>query len=368
MEATAAVLVEPRRLEYEVIPVPEIGSDDGVLRVEASGLCGTDYEQYRGNLKGVMGSRPIIPGHEIIGHIDRIGEDAARRWGVKEGDRVAVEPIIPCGVCRDCLGGNYTRCASDLGYGLYQTTKAAPGLWGGYATHAYLHRSALVHKLPDDIPTDVMTLFNPLSNAIRWATEVPSIGPGGTLVIQGPGQRGLCALLAARAVGVDQIVVTGTERDSARLELARELGAVAALDRDATDIREAVGTLTDGKMADVVLDVSAASPSAIGDAVGLVRRGGEIVIAGMNGHKPAAALFTDDVALKEIRLLGVLSAGYESIEKAIALIAQGRFPFERLCTHTYDLNHADDALQMLGREVETTQEPLHITLTAGRPE
>jgi threonine dehydrogenase-like Zn-dependent dehydrogenase len=334
------------------------------LRVEASGLCGTDYEQYCGRLNGVMGSRPIIPGHEVIGHIERVGKDAARRWGVKEGDRVALEPIIPCGVCRDCLGGNYTRCASDLGYGLYQTTNAAPGLWGGYATHVYLHRNALVHKLPDHVPTDVMTVFNPLSNAIRWATEVPNIGPGDTLVIQGPGQRGLCALLAARAVGVDQIIVTGTKRDSARLELARELGAVATLDGDAAEIREGVESLTHGKMADVVVNVSAASPSAIGDAVGLVRRGGDIVIAGMTGHKPAEGLLTDDVALKEIRLLGVLSAGYESIEKAIALIAQGRFPFERLCTHTYDLHHAEDALQMLGREVETTLEPLHITLTA----
>jgi alcohol dehydrogenase len=364
--ARAAVLVEPRRFEYMTFDVPEVGRDDGLLEVEACGLCGTDYEQYQGHLQGVMGSRPIIPGHEIVGRIRAVGADAAHRWGVKVGDRVAVEPIIPCGSCRDCLTGFYTRCAANRGYGLYQTVDVEPRLWGGYATHVYLHPRAVVHRVPDDIPTDLITVLNPLSNAIRWATEVPQSGPGTTLVIQGPGQRGLCALVAALDAGASNVYVIGTGRDGQRLELATELGATGVIDSDREDPIKTVAALTDGGMADVVLDVSAASPTATATAARMVRHGGEVVLAGINGHKAAEGLITDHIVFNEIRLLGVLSAGYTSVAKAIELISSGRHRLDLLCTHSFDLNEAEKAILTLGRERSLETEPVHITLTVQR--
>jgi threonine dehydrogenase-like Zn-dependent dehydrogenase len=360
--ARAAVLVEPRRFEYMTFDLPLLGRDDGLLEVEACGLCGTDYEQYQGHLQGVMASRPIIPGHEIVGRIRAVGAEAARRWGVEAGDRVAVEPIIPCGSCRDCLTGFYTRCATDQGYGLYQTVDVEPRLWGGYATHVYLHPRAVVHRLPDDIPADLMTVLNPLSNAIRWATEVPQSGPGTTLVIQGPGQRGLCALVAALDSGASAVYVIGTGRDRQRLELAVELGATGVIDSDREDPVEAVAALTSGRMADVVLDVSAASPTAVATCARMARRGGEVVLAGLNGHKAAEGFITDHVVFNEIRLLGVLSAGYTSVAKAIDLIGSGRHRLDLLCTHTFDLEEAEEAILTLGRERSPEREPVHITL------
>src|SRR6184192_3552547 len=97
--ATAAVLNRPRDFQFREFPIPEIGPEDGILRVQACGLCGTDYEQWQGHLRDWGGGLPIIPGHEVIGFVEGIGEKAAERWKLKEGDRVAIEPVIPCGHC-----------------------------------------------------------------------------------------------------------------------------------------------------------------------------------------------------------------------------------------------------------------------------
>jgi threonine dehydrogenase-like Zn-dependent dehydrogenase len=141
--------------------------------------------------------------------------------------------------------------------GLYHGTKISPSLWGGYATHLYLHPRTMVHRLPRAIPTDLMTLFNPLSNAIRWVYEVGRVGLGSTVVIEGPGQRGLLAVLAARRAGASRIIVTGTQRDRERLALAVQLGASATINVDEEDPVERVREITDGRLADIILDVSA---------------------------------------------------------------------------------------------------------------
>ena len=95
--AHAAVLTGPRKLEMRDFPLPEIGPDDGLLRVEANGLCGTDYHQYRCEYKLDGGKLPIIPGHEPIGWIEKIGAIAAKRWNLSEGDRVVLKAPLPCG-------------------------------------------------------------------------------------------------------------------------------------------------------------------------------------------------------------------------------------------------------------------------------
>src|SRR5262250_3758420 len=106
---TGRVVVQtaPRQLELRELPLPDIDDDSALLQVEACGICGSDAEQY----EGVIPVRfPVIPGHEPLGTIARIGDRAAKRWGVNVGDRVAVEALIRCGHCRDCLAGNYQVC------------------------------------------------------------------------------------------------------------------------------------------------------------------------------------------------------------------------------------------------------------------
>ncbi|HEY6474719.1 MAG TPA: alcohol dehydrogenase catalytic domain-containing protein, partial [Acidimicrobiales bacterium] len=104
MSVSAMVLEAPRTLRRREFPRPEVGDDDALLRVEACGLCGTDHEQFSGHL---FGGFAFIPGHESVGVIEEIGAEAAARWGVTSGDRVAVEVFQSCRTCERCSGGDY---------------------------------------------------------------------------------------------------------------------------------------------------------------------------------------------------------------------------------------------------------------------
>lgn len=366
-KVTAAVLVEPRRLEFQDFDLPDIGPDEAILRVEAAGLCGTDYEQYAGHLTGTPWDvTPIIPGHEVMGWIDRIGPEAANHWNLKEGDRIVVEAIIPCGHCFQCASGATTLCESNQGYGLYTSTDVPPSLWGGYATHMYLHPKALLHKVPPHIPTDILSLFNPLSNAVRWAYEVPNTGIGDTIVIEGPGQRGLLSVIAAKEAGAGTIIVTGTAHDKYRLELARRLGAAATINVDEENPVERVLEITGGRKADVVLEVSAGATQPVVDAVDMVRRGGKVVLAGLKGFRPIDNLITDKIVINEVQLIGVLSAGWVSIEKSLDILSRRGDELKPLCTHMFSLEEADKAVRALGREYDDGKEVVHIALDVWR--
>ena len=133
----------PARSSRATCRCPSIGDDDALLRVEACGICGSDVESFEGVLKVPL---PLIPGHEPLGVIEAIGERAAQRWGVRAGDRVAVETLLPCNACRRCRGGAYQLCASRRVYS-YIPLGVAPGLWGAYAEYLYLAPNAIVHKV-----------------------------------------------------------------------------------------------------------------------------------------------------------------------------------------------------------------------------
>src|SRR5438874_11326385 len=105
--ARALALEGPRQLAEREVPLPEVGDDDGVLRIEACGLCGTDHELWTGTLPGPY---PFVPGHESIGVVEAIGPNAAERWGVQVGDRVAVEVMLLCGECDMCVACDYRHC------------------------------------------------------------------------------------------------------------------------------------------------------------------------------------------------------------------------------------------------------------------
>jgi alcohol dehydrogenase len=224
----------------------------------------------------------------------------------------------------------------------------------------------MVHRLPAGIAPDVMSLFNPLSNAIRWVYEVGRVGLGSSVVIAGPGQRGLLAAFAARNAGAAQVIVTGTARDEHRLKLALQLGASATINVDAEDPVARVRELTGGTLVDVVLDVSAGAVEPVRQAVDMVRRGGRIVLAGLKGRTPLKDFLVDKVVFREIELVGVLSAGWSSCELAIDMIQRHAIDFAPLCSHSFSLSQANDAVATLGRENESEAESLHVTLLPGK--
>jgi len=362
MPATSRAIVQtaPRTLELRELPLPEIGPDDALLQVEACGICGSDYEQY----EGVLPVRfPVIPGHEPVGRIAEIGDEAARRWRVQKGDRVCVETLIPCGFCPNCVRGSYTLCFGHRrmnAYG-YLSVDLPPGLWGGYADYMYLDPHALVHKIDDSIPPEIATFFNPLGAGFRWAVEMPGLAVGDTIVILGPGQRGLASVIAAREAGAGCIIVTGLAADERKLELARELGAHQAVNVEKEDLTNVVREATNGRMADVVIDVTSYSVEAVKQAINLARRGGKAVLAGTKGPKPVPDFLSDQVVFKELTIIGALGVDYPNYERAVRLIESRKYPLERLHTHTLPLTEAARAIRLLARQ-EPGEEATHIAL------
>lgn len=357
MTARALVLEEPRRLARRELPLPEIGDDDGLLRIEACGLCGTDHEQYTGHLGAGFA---FVPGHESVGVVEAVGASAAARWGVKAGDRVAVEVFQSCGECDECATGTYRRCVrhgmGDM-YGFIDIAKP-PGLWGGYATHQYLAPDSLLLPVPDGLDPVIATLFNPLGAGLRWGVTVPGTGNGDVVAVLGPGVRGLAAVVAAKEAGAAFVMITGAgSRDAERLAVAKRFGADLTVDVAADDPVRALKKATGG-LADVVVDVTAKAPSALAQGIALARPGGTLVMAGTRGSTDTPGFIPDLIVFKELRILGALGVDAPAYRAALEILASGRYPFEELPRRVESLDGLESLLLTMAGEGDGAP-PLH---------
>ncbi|HKQ63687.1 MAG TPA: zinc-binding dehydrogenase [Methylomirabilota bacterium] len=363
----AAVLVKPKTLEAQEFARPAIGADDALLRIEACGICGSDYEQYEGAQPQHEDYTPypVIPGHEPLGVIEEIGANARARWGVVEGDRVAVRSGYGCGRCEACARWEPRLCPKRGGTYGYTDVNKPPQLWGGYAERMYLSPYSVVKKMDPRIPAGVAVMFNPLAAGLSWASSVPGTKPGDRVVILGAGQRGLCSVIAARAAGARQVVITGLSRDAQKLALARELGADAAVDVEREDVVTSVRELTGGG-AEVVVDTTPYAPRSLNDAIAIAVRKGRVVVAGLKGLKPAHDVPVDDVIYKELTIRGVLSMPVDETFRAIELIESGRYPFDKMHTLSFPLEQAEEAIHALAGHVPGVN-PIHLAIVPGAP-
>jgi threonine dehydrogenase-like Zn-dependent dehydrogenase len=359
--ALAMVQTDRRKLEPQDLPIPEIDDDTALLRVEACGICGSDYEQYEGVLRTPM---PVVPGHEPLGVIERIGDAAARRWGVDVGDRVAVETMLSCRFCPPCLAGQYHLCRNRRIYS-YIPLSEEPGLWGAYAEYMFLDTNTIVHKIDPELPPEVAVMFNPLGAGFRWAVEIPETNPGKTVAILGPGQRGLASVLACREAGAGDIIVTGLAADARKLQIAKEFGATHTIDVENEDPKQRIRELTDGLGVDIVVDVSSYATAPVAGALDYVAMGGTVVLAGVKGFKPVPDFVSDKIVMKEISIrgaIGVTSTGYSS---AIRLLESRKYEVEKMHTHQFDLRDAETAIRTLAREIPG-EESVHSCLIPGK--
>jgi alcohol dehydrogenase len=357
VNAEALVLSEPRKLERRAFPLPKVGPRTGILRVEACGLCGTDHEQYTGHLPS---QHAFIPGHEVIGVLQEAGPEVEARWGVKAGQRVAVEVFQSCRECAACKAGLYRRCeknglATMVGF---RDAEPAPHLCGGYATHLALGWDSMLLPAPESLDPVVATLFNPLGAAIRWGVEVPGTKPGDIVVILGPGVRGLCAAAAAKEAGASFVMITGLgPRDAPRLALAPRFGVDLAVDVAAHDpaaaLRQAVG-----RLADVVLDVTAKAPAAFAQGVALTKAGGTYVVAGTRGQPGAPGFNPDHVVYKELRILGALGVDVGAYRKALAMLTEAKYPFAELPRRVAGFDDLEPLIQVMAGEAPG-EPPVH---------
>ncbi len=368
MSVTAMIQTGPRALELAELPTPAIGDLDTLVRVEACGLCGTDVEFYRAPAAFFAGrfveEYPIIRGHEPVGVVEQIGDGAAARRGLQVGDRVAVDPFIPCGICRSCLNGRSELCT---GWGttpnIYGSIPmaVAPGIWGGYATHLFAGPQSVLHPLPAHIGPELGTLYNALGAGIKWGVDLPGTTIGSTVVILGCGQRGICCAIAARAAGAGLVVVTGLASDRHKLDLALELGADVAVNVEEESIVDKVAELTGGLGVDVVVDASSQATQPVLDAIEIARRGGTIVLGGIKS-RDIPDFPVDLLVRKSLTLKGLRGIGSDPYRRAIEIIVSERFDLDRLRTHVFPLEEVEHALAILGGE-EPGERAINIVVT-----
>lgn len=369
----AAVRTGPGRTELQEFPRPDLPDDGALMRVEVAGICGTDVKMY----PHPPFDEPVIMGHENVGTVVEAGPKWVAFHGADVGDRIFLEHYVGCYHCGWCKLGQFRHCeatdwrtnpdARRYGY----TPAANPyHLWGGFAQYLFLPWNAVVHQVPEGITDELAGLVTPLSNGIEWALFEAGVSYGDTVLIQGPGQQGLSQLVACARAGAGTIIMTGAGRDTARLELAKDLGVDHVVDISQDDPLEAVMDLTNGVGVDVVLDCTAGAGTAplLLGVESLKRRAGRMLVQGELAAFPDFPL--KRITEKAMTILSARGHSYRSCELALQELASGRLPLERLTTHTFGLQDVDHAIRAVGGEVE--EGVIHVSLfpwldKSGRP-
>ena len=318
------------------VPTPPPGG--AVLAVEAVGLCHSDVAQLAGQ-KHVPGEVcPVVPGHEIVGRVHALADDA--ELGVEVGDRVAVDIVWfgppyegnPFGV----------RC-----YGYSFGLDEGAGLWGGYGEYMAVLPGTHLARLTDEVTAAELTLFEPLSNMVAWLGRA-QFQAGQTIVIQGPGHMGLTCAAYAKRLGAAQVIVTGTGEDASRLAVALEVGADHAIDVTADDPVEAVMDLTGGFGASLAVDLASA-PITPGLCFDLVHQRGTVVWAGLKDRQ-AVPVVSDKVVMKGLTVLGGAGGDVASVDEAARILNEGDFPTGPLLGTVVGLEDVDRAMALLHRD------------------
>jgi threonine dehydrogenase-like Zn-dependent dehydrogenase len=354
----AAVSTGERQTEIQSFDIPDVPVDGGLLKLEIVGVCGTDVSYYR------KFQEPKILGHHVVGHIEKIGEVASKKWGVNEGDRVVMEEYIPCGQCVHCRTGMYRSCISTdprsggIRYGATPIT-VRPSLYGGFAQYMYLHPNAVLHRMPDHVPAIEAALTLPLANGFEWMCIQGRVGPGDVVLIQGPGQQGLACALAAKYVGAE-VIMTGRTTSAKRLELARQLGVDQTINVSEEDLITRIKEITRGEMVDLVLDVTSGGAGPVTTSIDVANKGATIIL-GAYKYQMIPELNIDEIIKKTITIKGVRGHSYDSVRMARDCIASGKFPLSIMNSHNYSLQETDQALKTAGGEGEPS--PLLVTVS-----
>jgi threonine 3-dehydrogenase len=278
------------------VPMPKLGADDVLLRVQATSICGTDvhiwkWDPWAENRIG-KGKLPQTIGHEMTGEVVEVGSHVKR---VKVGDLVSVETHIPCGKCIQCYSGQQHICADLVILGVDRD--------GTYADYIAIPERVCWVNDPS-IPPEFASIQEPLGNAVYAVLGENNDVAGKSMVIVGDGPVGLMATAVARAVGVTQIFLVGLF--DFNLELGRQLGADHILrgDRDEDGRRAYVRDRTDGAGADIVLEMAGA-PAALADSFKYLRKGGRLSAFGVMSESTIPVDYNNGIVFRGAQVHGI---------------------------------------------------------------
>ncbi|MGD8240623.1 MAG: alcohol dehydrogenase catalytic domain-containing protein [Armatimonadota bacterium] len=308
-------------VRVEDVPTPDIGAGEMLVKVMASGICGSDVmEWYR------IKKAPLVLGHELAGEVVEVGEGVQR---FAAGDRVCVLHHVPCNVCRYCLSDNHTVCET------LHTTNIDPGGFAEYVRVPALNVDRGVFPLPDEVSYDDGSFLEPLGCVLR-GQRLSGLRPGQTLLILGSGISGLLHLLLGRALGAGRIICTDIE--PYRLEKAREFGAEGTIPAE-QDVPARLRELNAGRPADLVI-VCTGAFSAFGQALESVDRGGTVLCFAPTDPGVELPLPVNDFWRNGIRVMPSYANSPADGAAALELIRSGRVPVGDLITHRVGLDEA----------------------------
>jgi (R,R)-butanediol dehydrogenase/meso-butanediol dehydrogenase/diacetyl reductase len=336
----AAVYTGPGTVEVRTVAdaTPK-GGDDVVLRVERCGICGSDLRALA--VPPEMDYEPgVIIGHEFVGEV----VDPDGQAGVNQGDRVAVLPNIPCGRCHYCRTGRVNLCTDFTHLGAMRD--------GGAAELAAVPASML-HALPDAVDWETAALTEPLACVLN-GTRRAGLHPGAPTLVLGAGPIGLLFLAVAKLAGAGPIVVS--EPHAERRASAARNGADVVCDPVSEPLDEVVAAATDGLGAEIAID---AVGSLLTDAVGAVRRGGRVLVFGLN-WRARATLSPADLASREVTIEGVYIAN-GTFPLALRLLDAHPETFRPLITHRLPLESFWDGIEAMrdGSGMKVILDPNH---------
>ena len=314
-----AMYYNNRDVRLEEVPTPKIGPGEILVKVMASGICGSDVmEWYR------IRKAPLVLGHEITGEIVETGEGIGN---YTIGDRVFVSHHIPCNTCHYCLMGYHTACET------LHTTNYDPGGFAEYIRVPRLNVDRGVFLLPDEISFEDGVFIEPLACVVR-GQRVANLQPGQSILILGSGISGLLHILLARSLGAGRIIATDVSEY--RLHSAKAFGADAVIHAD-EDIPAHVCEINKGRLVDLVI-VCAGAPSAFTQAMKSVDRGGTVLCFATTEPGVDLAVPINEFWRNEIKLMPSYGNSPLDATVAIELIRSGRVPVGKMITHRLPLD------------------------------
>jgi len=308
-----------RDVRIDDMPKPKVGAGEFLMRVLASGICGSDVlEWYR------LKRAPLVLGHEATGEIVELGEGVKK---YKVGDRVFVSHHVPCNTCRHCLAGNHTVCET------LHTTNYFPGGFSEYIRVPQINVERGVILLPKEVSFEEGTFIEPLGCVLR-GQRMSGLRKGQSVLILGVGISGLLHLLLARAQGASRIVVTDV--NEYRLKAAKDLGADKVI--NARELK--------GELADLVI-VCTGALSAFMQALSCVDRAGTILFFAATEPGVTVPIPVSDFWRKSIKIMHSYGASPSDLAEAVELLRTKKIPVDKLITHRLPLSKAGEGFKLV---------------------
>lgn len=354
----AVAMTAPGKTEMRTYPYPQMSHDTAFLKVEMTGICGTDRHIYKGEAPTLRGTSifPYVGGHEIIGTIVEIGDTAARVMDydgqlLQSGDRVAVAVEVNCGHCYYCRNHyNNTTCDNQImAYGLHPNADNAPFLRGGFSEYMHIVPGTHLFKIPEEMPTDVAVFVEEMAVAyhalgrasVPFAPVNEGFGPGMSMAVLGNGPLGILHGIMGRIHGAGLSIAT--DLSDLRLAKAKSLYADVTINASKLDVEDRiqqVKDMTEGVGPDLVIE-SAGEPEAFVEALRMVRKGGTIIEVGnwVDLGKPVALDVMRHISSKNLHIHSVFHCG-TNWRPVLKILQQqsDRYDFASLITHRMGLD------------------------------